>query len=201
MWRLALLCLALLGPVHAQPAFQTPGPRPTILILDQDRIFGESDYGRALQAQDQQEADALRAEGQALERAFEAEEIALTERREALAPEAFRELADAFDAKVVATREAQEQKRDALVARSEQRRRDFFQEVGPILLNILEQTGASILVDERSVLVSKQDLNITEEVIKRLDAAFAAGQLRMPAPTPPATGGADQAQDQQDQQE
>ncbi|MEM7669991.1 MAG: hypothetical protein AAF317_12760, partial [Pseudomonadota bacterium] len=56
-----------------------------------------------------------------------------------------------------------------LTREAEERRRAFFANVTPILLQILRETGAAAVVDQRSILISKQDLNITEEVIKRLD--------------------------------
>ncbi len=43
-----------------------------------------------------------------------------------------------------------------------------------MLLEILEETGAVAVFDQRDVLISKQDLNITDEVIKRLDVAYTA---------------------------
>lgn len=145
---------------------------PPFLILDQDRLFTGSQLGQAIIATNEAEAQALREEGQRLDRQFEAEEQALTDQRADLDPEKFRELADAFDAKVVRTRAAQEEKAAALAARSEQRRREFFRRAGPILLRILDESGAGAVVDQRSVLVAKQDLNITDEAIKRLDATI-----------------------------
>ncbi|MHA3978624.1 OmpH/Skp family outer membrane protein [Halovulum sp. GXIMD14794] len=176
---LALALLLPLGPVAAQtpgsllPAQASP---PPFLILDQDRLFANSALGKAVIATNEEETDALRREGEALDLQFEAEERELTERRKELEPVEFRRLADAFDEKVVATRREQEEKAAQLQQRIDRRRRDFFREAGPVLLGILEETGAVAIVEQRSILIGKQDLNITEEAIKRLDAAFAAQQ-------------------------
>ena len=74
----------------------------------------------------------------------------------------------------------------ALNRRAEERRREFLGKVQPILLEILSETGADAVVDRRFVLIFKQDLNITDEVIKRLDEAYLA------------EGGGQGAQDEQD---
>ncbi|WP_112322594.1 OmpH family outer membrane protein [Oceanibium sediminis] len=176
-----LLAQATGDPPRTTPEAVAPPPASApaaFLILDQDRLFAGSQMGQAIIALNESEAQALRDEGQSLDRAFEAEEQALTEQRPELDPDTFRALADAFDEKVVATRAAQEEKAAALAARSDQRRREFFRRAGPILLRILDESGAGAVVDLRGVLVAKQDLNITDEAIKRLDAAYPAGETQ-----------------------
>lgn len=154
----------------------TQGNPPPFLILDQDRLFANSALGQQVIATNEDETESLRREGEALDRQFEAEERLLTDRRKELEPAEFRRLADAFDEKVVATRREQEEKAAMLQQNVDRRRRDFFREAGPVLLEILEETGAVAIVEQRSILIGKQDLNITDEAIKRLDAAFAAQQ-------------------------
>lgn len=173
------VCIGLYpAPVSAQanlPMSQAPAALvvpPPFLILEQERVLAGSLYGQDLLALNDGETEALRAEGQRLDAEFEAEERALSDRRASLSPEAFRALADAFDEKVVATRASQEEKAAALAARLDRRRRNFFARVGPILLALLEETGAAAIVEQRTVLVAKQDLNITNEVIRRLDLVY-----------------------------
>lgn len=183
--RLTLIALLSCAPASlgAQDVgYEIPRNPPPFLILEQDRLLSGSAFGQEIIALNEAEAQQLRQEGEILDRQFEAEERDLTERRATMDPEAFRELADAFDEKVVATRLAQDEKAQALAERSDQRRREFFRQVGPILLDVLEATGAAAVIEQRGVLVSKQDLNITDEVIKRLDAAHAAGQVPETAP-------------------
>ena len=147
-----------------------------VLVVDQDRLLTGSLLGREILAQNATEAEALREEGRQLDRQFEDEERALTEQRPTLSPEEFRTLADAFDEKVVRTRAEQQEKSNELAQRVENRRIDFFQQVAPILEAILAETGAAAVIDERATLVANQDLNITGEVIKRLDEVHLARQ-------------------------
>lgn len=177
LWLLAALIVPASGPAQSPRDFPLPDSQPPpFLILDQDRLFNESRLGRSIIEKNEAETEALRREGRQLDRQFEAEERALADRRDDFSPERFRELADAFDAKVVRTRREQEEKATDLAARIESRRRDFFRRAAPVLLRILEETGAAAIVDQRDVLIAKQDLNITEEAITRLDAEFRAQQ-------------------------
>jgi Skp family chaperone for outer membrane proteins len=184
LWRrfLLLLCCLLAAPAGAQQ-LGYPVPRaetPPFLVIEQDRLLTDSLYGQDVIAKNETEARALREESQALDRAFEEEERQLTERRAELPPAEFRELADAFDAKVVRARREQDAKAAALTRRVETRQREFFGRVGPVLLEILEETEAVAVFDQRNVLISKQDLNITDEVIKRLDVAYTAELAESP---------------------
>lgn len=186
-WRHVLALLVVLLPASgalpqegAFPIAREAGTPPPFLILDQERLFSGSEYGQQIISLNEAEADELRAEGEQLDEQFEAEERALTERRNEMEPAAFRSLADAFDEKVVATRREQEEKAAQLNQRAEARRREFFRRAGPVLLGILEQTGAVGIIEQRSVLIAKQDLNITDEAIKRLDAALETEQQQDP---------------------
>jgi Skp family chaperone for outer membrane proteins len=195
-WPLLLAVLLTLLPFAAQAQEVTRIP-PPFLILDQERFFTRSAYGSSLIAANTAEATALSEESRRLDRQFEEEERALTERRPDLDPEAFRKLADAFDEKVTEARQSQENKAQALSARADNRRRLFFRRAGPVLREILEQSGAAAIVESRSVLLGKQDLNITDEAIKRLDERIAAQEGRVRTPDDPAAAN-DQA-DQTDQ--
>jgi len=174
-----VVALLVSGPLLAQIAefpVATPFANADILIVDQERLLTDSRMGRDILDQNAAETEELRAEGQRLDRAFEAEERSLAEQRPQMTPEEFRALADAFDEKVVRTRAEQQEKSSALGTRVDQRRVEFLTRVGPILGELLTETGASAVLDERAVLVSNENLNITNEVIKRLDEAYLADQ-------------------------
>ncbi|QHQ34718.1 OmpH family outer membrane protein [Algicella marina] len=178
---LTALLVALAGPAAAQDE-----PPPAFLVIEQERLLTDSAAGQAVLAEEEADRNALLEEGRALDAQFEAEEQALTEQRATMDAAAFRELADAFDEKVVATRRDQEQKAANLNRRAEERRREFLQQVQPILLEVLEASGATAVVDRRLVLIFKQELNITSEVIRRLDETLDAvpdGEIPVPDET------------------
>lgn len=172
---------ALVWLVLAATAATAQDQPPAFLVIEQDALLSGSLFGKDVLAQEERDRRRLLEEGSRLDDAFEAEEQELTEKRKTMDPEAFRALADAFDAKVVATRRDQEQKAIDLNRAADERRRAFLNRVAPVLLEFLDKTGASAVMDRRSVLIAKQDLNITDEVIKRLDEIYRAEN---PAPGP-----------------
>ena len=93
-----VLGAALLGPAPLYA--QTPAPAAQVLTLDQDRLYAESLYGKALEARAIAANQALAAENRKIEQDLAAEEADLTQKRPTMAAAAFQPLADAFDAKV-----------------------------------------------------------------------------------------------------
>jgi Skp family chaperone for outer membrane proteins len=171
--RALALALALALPAAAQQQPDSP-----FLFINQERLLTGSQAGQALLAEEERQRDALRREARALDNAFEAEERQLTEQRPGLAPEDFRKLADAFDARVVTARREQDSRAAALAQEFDQKRRAFYAQVAPILVMLMDRYHARAIFDENSVLVADQTLNITEAVIAEIDA-------RAPAETPP----------------
>jgi len=160
---LAIGCAA--GPVAAQDAARQP-----FLVLSQERILTGSAAGQAILAEESRARDALRAEARAIDAAFEAEERALTASRGDLSPEAFRARADDFDARVVVARREQDERSDALAQEFDRKRREFYGAVAPVLVSIMERRRADVILDENTVLLADQAVNITDAVIAEIDA-------------------------------
>lgn len=185
---LALLLAAAAGPAAAQllePPQAQPGTQPEtpsgrlmpFLVVNQERLLTDSQRGRALLAEQEAARDQLRAEARAIDSDFEAEERELTEARATLEPEAFRALADDFDARVVTARRDQDARSAALAQEFDAGRRRFYSAIAPILVQLMERHGALAVLDENSVLLATQELDITNAAIAEIDA--------MPADIPP----------------
>jgi Skp family chaperone for outer membrane proteins len=178
-----------LGPPEqpaAPPPPPVPGPAgtPPFLFINQEQILTGSKSGQAILADEDRQRDALRAESRALDASFEQEESRLTEERPKLAPEEFRKLSDAFDARVVKARRDQDERANALADRFDQRRRQFYAQVAPILVMLMDRYGAKAIFDENSVLLADQSLNITQAVIAEIDARAAKAESEGAAPAP-----------------
>jgi Skp family chaperone for outer membrane proteins len=172
------------GPTRAQVAVDSP-----FLIINQERLLTGSRMGQGILAEEERQRDALRAEARALDASFEAEERQLTEQRPTLKPEEFRKLSDAFDARVVEARRKQDERASALAQEFDQRRRQFYARVAPILVMLMDRYQAKAIFDETSVLLADQSLNITEAVIAEIDAHAAEAAPApdaAPAPAAPA---------------
>ena len=146
-----------------------------ILVLNQDRLLGQTQYGLRIQRELEAASAALAAQNREIEAQLMAEELQLTELRETLETAEFRELADEFDERVTGIRAAQDAKTRDLQAQAEAARQRFFEEIVPILLDLVEAEGAAVLLDSRSVLLSAGSVDITDRAIAAIDAALSQG--------------------------
>jgi Skp family chaperone for outer membrane proteins len=174
---LCLLVASAGGPVAAQDALP-------FLIINQEHILTGSRTGQEILAAEDGERDKLRSEARALDAAFEAEERRLTEQRPTLAPAEFRRLSDEFDARVVKVRREQDERSARLAQEFDQRRRQFYARVAPVLVQLMDRYGARAILDENTVLLADQSLNITAAVVAEIDAGEGA---TAPEGAPPAT--------------
>jgi Skp family chaperone for outer membrane proteins len=157
-----------------EPAAQ-PSP---ILILDQDRLFQQSAWGKAAIAMAEAESAALASENRKIEQALEKEERDLTEKRASMNAAEFAAVSSAFDVKVEGIRNAQDAKSRAIGEKLEADRQQFFQIATPILGALLEETGAVAIVADSAIILSRISIDATDLAIVRVD-------LALPAPIPP----------------
>lgn len=177
-------------PAAQQPATETALlSKAAVLVLDQDRLFGESRFGKAVLARHQQAIEALQTENRRIEAALEAEERDLTERRSKLPAADFKALAAEFDSKAEAIRRAQTAKSDNIKARLEAEQRRFVQTVRPVLDNLMREVGALVIIDARVVIYSQAGVEVTDAAIARLDAVLGDG----PPPQDPSSDAASDA--------
>lgn len=169
---LSVLLVAALGIGAAQAQQIETAPVSPVLVINQERLLTGSELGKLITAADEAEKQRLADLGEALSQSLEAEEKTLTEQRKTMEAEAFRQLAEEFDRKVVEIRADQDVKAAALVTSIEGRRRQFYTQVAPVLLEVMQKYGAAVILDQRSVLLSVRGVNVTDEVISRIDATF-----------------------------
>ncbi|MFT3974514.1 MAG: OmpH family outer membrane protein [Amaricoccus sp.] len=177
----------------AQVTTPEPGTPLPFLFINQERLLTDSRSGQAILAEEDRQRDALRSEARALDKSFEDEERRLTDQRPTLPAEEFRKLSDAFDARVVQARRDQDSRAAQLAQEFDQRRRQFYAQVAPVLVSLMDRYGARAIFDEASVLLADQSLNITQAVIAEIDARAPEAT----APAAPATVPSDPAAEEQ----
>ncbi|MDZ4095802.1 MAG: OmpH family outer membrane protein [Paracoccaceae bacterium] len=165
------LAAMLAGVATAQ---QSASPSP-VLTIAQDRLFSGSAYGRALQDSIDAQSRALQAENRKIEADLEAEEQALTKRRNSLENAEFRALADAFDAKVEGIRAAQEAKARSLNNLRDQEQKRFFETAIPILAELMTDMGAMVILDKSAIVLSFDRIDVTDAAIARIDSILGDG--------------------------
>jgi Skp family chaperone for outer membrane proteins len=170
--RIVALGLCLAGPAAAQdtgPRSDLPQGSP-ILVLDQERLFTESRFGQESLERQRTAAEVLEAENSRIEAELVAEEQELTDRRPDLAAEEFSALAQAFDEKVERIRQEQDAKVRALVETRDADRKTFLSTlVLPVLADILDRTGAVVILNKSDVMVAATAIDVTDAAITRVD--------------------------------
>jgi Skp family chaperone for outer membrane proteins len=171
-----VLALVLSVPVAAQEV-ATP-----ILIIDQDRFFLESAFGKASIARERAAEKALQDENTRIEAELVAEEQALTELRKTLPAAEFSVRAEAFDAKVERIRAEQDSKARGLTDGRDAERQAFLKAAVPVLGELLSERQAIAILDKTTIILSLSAIDVTDEAIAKVDAALAAEK---PAPGTP----------------
>lgn len=142
-----------------------------ILILDSERVYVSSSAGQQVSKDLESRLEALSSENRRIETELETEEKDLTEKRKTMDPVEFRALANAFDEKVQRLRTEQDAKQQELQRLREAERQSFIQAMTPIISQIAVEYGAVVILERRSVLLAADTIDITDQVIARINAA------------------------------
>lgn len=172
-----VLALGLVVPadLQAQDSERLQFTSP-ILTIDSDQLFEDSDYGRQTIEEFEARGAALAAENRRIEAELEAEERELTDVRATTEPAVFRDLADEFDARVQEIRRTQDSKSRALNTQLEERRVVFLNSAVPILEQLMRETGAAVVLEQRTVFISSNTIDITPVAIERLNRVLSGAQ-------------------------
>lgn len=170
IFRTAVLGAALLsvGPVSAQSSASIEIQSP-ILVIDQDRLFAETQLGTQAREELEARAQSLAAENQKIEAELIAREKELTELRPEMDAKEFRVLADEFDERVERIRSEQDEKARDLNRARDLARQAFFQQVAGIISQIVVEKGAVVVIDRRNVFLSADRIDVTDEAIARVN--------------------------------
>lgn len=172
--RRELLGLAAGAAVLAPTAARAQAAAP-ILVIDSERLFSQSLYGQRIASEIAAATEALAAENRRLEAELRAEELALAEARPGMEPAAFRESADAFDAKVQEVRRQQDAKETALSDQLSAGQSGLLSRAHEVLGALMAAKGAGMILDQRAVFVWSTALDVTDEAIGWLDTELGDG--------------------------
>ncbi|MCK0143599.1 OmpH family outer membrane protein [Aliiroseovarius sp. F20344] len=158
---------------HAQQAETTSVSQ--IVTIDRQSLFSRTAYGRRVVETVKVEQSRLAKEARAAEAELAEEEKQLTEQRATMDPAAFRALADVFDNKVSDLRAEVEARGQAFAQVLEREQSEFFDRIGPILGDLVRELGAVVIIDRRAILLSTQNIDITDLAVERIDRELGDG--------------------------
>lgn len=157
-------------------------PQSPILTVDSDMMFSQSQFGVRVAQELAAEESVLLAENRRIQAELTAEEKALTEKRGEMDADAFRAVAEAFDARVVQIRNEQDAKAANLEQRRQREQEAFIRVASPILTTLMRDAGASVILERREVLLGDPAVDITAFAIERLNATLGAGRPKDAVP-------------------
>ena len=157
----------------AQQIIEVPSP---ILTLDWEDLYARSAWGNRVAADLEAASSALNRENARIADGLVEEERSLTERRAKMDPEAFRTEADAFDQRVIGIRRAQETKARSLSAQADSERNRFISAAIGLLDAMIEARGAVVVIDRRAIIRGAGAVDVTDEMVTRVDAVLGDGQ-------------------------
>ena len=166
--RLSLLWALLGAPLAAQETF--------ILVVDLDRAYETSLFGKSMRAQFREDNQDVAAENALILNALKDEELQLTEDRVTLSAEEFAAAAAAFDAKVKEIRGARLEKIRQVDEQFKNLKPLFFKLIEPFFDLIMQQFNATVILEKSSILRSIEGIDITDLLVERVDDVYLANE-------------------------
>ena len=191
IFKAAALAALALGTASALPTAalaQAAAAQSSIIVVDMDRVGADSAAGKSGQTQLKTRLDGLQARGKSLADQLRGEEETLLKARQTKTM-----ASEAFQAKVKDLQTKQNNARTELGNREQELQRSqayvrqqIFNAVGPIIQAVMRERGANIVLARDAALAVSPTLDVTAEVIRRLDAALPRVNATAPAAAPAA---------------
>ena len=169
MRALAFALLVIFG--LAQAAWAQSGQ---IAVLYERRLFTASAFGESVRQRTQAAIDTLVAENKLIEADLEREERELAQKRTEMDPAAFRELANAFDARVTSQRQERAEREQALTAQVQEAERAFQDVANQVLAEFARERGFTMIFPGQGMIYVDPALDITDQLIDRINQRFPA---------------------------
>ncbi|MFC3713868.1 OmpH family outer membrane protein [Sphingoaurantiacus capsulatus] len=184
----AIAALALGSSTAALAQAAAPAGANAIIVVDMDRVGADSAAGKSGQQQLKTQLDSLQARGKSLADSLRGEEQTLLKAQQGntMAPEAFQAKVKDLQTKQNTARTELGNREQGLQRNQGYVRQQIFNAVGPIINAVMRERGASLVIARDAALAVSPTLDVTAEVIRRLDAALPRVNATAPAVAPAA---------------
>ncbi|PKP78432.1 MAG: hypothetical protein CVT81_04205 [Alphaproteobacteria bacterium HGW-Alphaproteobacteria-3] len=172
---LGLALVAMLS-AAAAPAFAA-GPA-VVLIVNTEAVFAQSKVGQNIRSQFEEQAKKLRAEGKKTEDGLQADAKKIADERALLSPEDLQKKVQAWQKREAEFQQSMQQKGQALQLGLQQANGKVEAALRPIFAEVLKEKGGTVLFDQSVVLAGGADLDISAEVLKRLNERMSTTELK-----------------------
>ena len=160
------ICFTNLSYAQTYPVYKNFS---SIAVLDQDALFSESELGKKVLQNVENQVSKLSDENRSIETALELEESELTKVRKTISKIEFDVLAIKFDEKVKKIRLEQADKQRKINFFLNENRKLFFEKVTPILLDYINELGIEVLLNKDTVALASLGSDITVSAINKIN--------------------------------
>ncbi|MEM7236325.1 MAG: OmpH family outer membrane protein [Pseudomonadota bacterium] len=148
-----------------------------VLVVSRTRILTETVVAQNLRATEAGLRNRLRQWVDLQKSSLEAEEQQLTTLRAQIGKPEFDELTEAFDKKVRGVRRDTQRYEAAIQSSFREARKELVQNLYPILIEIIQRHGASLIIDADQILMADPKIDMTDEVIALYDERVRTPEL------------------------
>jgi Skp family chaperone for outer membrane proteins len=167
----AVAALAMGMSFGVAPA-QAVGPA-VILVVDTQGVFAQSKAGQSIRSQYEEQAKKLMAEGKKTDDALQADAKKLSDERALLSQEDLQKRAQGLQQRNIEFQQSMQIKQQGLQLGVQRAEAQVEAALRPIFAEIMKEKGGTILLDQAVVLAGGADLDISAEVLKRLNEKLA----------------------------
>ena len=184
--KLALVAALSLASVSA-PAFAQAA---VIVTVDMEQVINSSTAGKSAQTQLQAQANALQSRAQQLDAGFRSENEALNKAAQAktMTQPALEAKAADLQKRVNAAQADMTNRQRQFVANQQYVGKQISDAVQPIIAQVQAEKGATLVLDEGSVIKTSPSIDVTALVLQRLNAKLPSVNVNAPASAAPAGG-------------
>ena len=147
-------------------------PNTSIAIIDLNLIFSESNAAKDATKQYESIQKNVEKEIVASDKDMLDEKNKLIEQKSVIAPEAFELKAEDYEKKLQNYQIERQNKLRKLDGIIQKARSEILANVSPILESISKEIGVTVILEKNTVLLSANNMDITSDVIKRLNKVF-----------------------------
>lgn len=169
-----------LWPLSAAPV-AAAGPA-VIFIVDTSAVFAQSKVGQNIRSQFEDQMKKLVAEGKKTDEGLQADAKKLTEERALLSQEDLQKKVVALQKREAEFQQSFQTKRQALQLGVQRAESKVEAALGPIFAEILRERGGTVLFDQSVVLAGGADLDISAEVLKKLNETLTTVEVKPVTP-------------------
>lgn len=178
----ALILLAAVWMAQAPASAQTTDAA-RILIVDFTRVTNDSLVGRDVAAQLERERVKIESRATELNTQLKTEQDELKVQRNIIAPDAFEGRMRDFNQRAQGAQDELTQMQQTLQRAAQQANLEIARQLKPIVIAVMQEKGGTMVLDKNIVYHSVAGLDVTTEVIDRLDAQMPSFQVSLPTPT------------------